>query len=104
MDWPADGDVVYVPARPVRSDSGRVPAVELRRLRDTDERVGLAFTTLEALAEVLGECQPWIGVAMYPYVAWLRLQGVYRVHVDPHYDDDVREWSAEDLAYAAEGA
>jgi hypothetical protein len=28
---------------------------------------------------------------------------VYRVQVDPVYDVDVRQWSAEDVFYASEG-
>jgi hypothetical protein len=102
MDLPADGDLVYVPARPVRDGIEREPAVELRRLRDSDERVGLAFTSPQALVETLGECQPWISMPMYSYVAWLRMQGVYRVQVDPRYDDDVSQWSADRLADAME--
>lgn len=104
MDLPADGDLVYVPARPQRGVDGPGPVVELRRLRDTDERVGLAFSSLESLVGTLGDCQPWISTRMYLYVAWLRAQGVYRVQVDPRYDDDVREWSADSLAWAAEEA
>ena len=102
MNLPADGDLVYVPAHPVWRGGEREPVVELRRLRDTGERVGLAFTSPAALAEVLGECQPWISLPMYPYVAWLRVQSVYRVHVDPRYDDDVSGWSADSLVRAAE--
>jgi hypothetical protein len=103
MDLPADGDVVFVPARPVRDDAGREPAVELRRLAETGERVGLAFSSVEALVRTLGPFQPWLGLPVYAYVAWLRMQGVYRVQVDPVYDVDVRQWSAEDVFYASEG-
>jgi hypothetical protein len=103
MDLPADGDVVFVPARPVRDGDGRDSAIELRRLADTDERVGLAFTTPPALVRALGPFQPWVGIPMYAYVVWLRMQGVYRVQVDPVYQNDARQWSAEDVVYAAEG-
>ena len=102
MDLPADGDLVYVPAHPARSEVGPEPAVELRRLQGTDERVGLVFSHLDALIATLGDCQPWISMPMYSYVAWLRMQGVYRVQVDPRYDDDVREWSAESLTWTVE--
>jgi hypothetical protein len=103
MELPADGDVVFVPARPVRGVDEREPAIELRRLAGTDERVGLAFSTLPALVATLGPFQPWVGLPMYAYVAWLRMQGVYRVQVDPGRGPDARQWSAEDVYYASEG-
>jgi hypothetical protein len=100
VDLPADGELVYVPARPVRDIDDVEPAIELRRLSDTDERVGLAFRSVDALVRTLGDAQPWVGVRMYEYVAWLRTQGVYRVQVDPSYRTDVRQWTVEDLFYA----
>jgi hypothetical protein len=100
---PADGELVYVPARPVRDIDDVEPAIELRRLSDSDERVGLAFSSVEALVRTLGDAQPWVGMQMYAYVAWLRTQGVYRVQVDPSYRTDVRQWTAEDLFYATGG-
>ena len=103
MDLPADGELVYVPARPVRDIDDVEPAIELRRLSDTDERVGLAFSSVEALVRTLGDAQPWVGMQMYAYVAWLRTQGVYRVQVDPTYRTDARQWTAEDLFYASGG-
>jgi len=102
MDLPADGDVVFVPARPVRDMGEREPAIEVRRLADTDERVGLAFSTVGALIKTLGPFQPWVGLPMYAFVTWLRTQGVYRVQVDPVYATDARQWSAEDVFYASE--
>jgi hypothetical protein len=102
MDLPADGDVVFVPARPMREGGEREPAIELRRLAGTDERVGLAFSSVQALVRTLGPFQPWVGLPMYGYVAWLRMQGVYRVQVDPAHGADAREWSAEDVFYASE--
>jgi hypothetical protein len=105
MDLPADGDVVIVPARPLRAgDDDREPAIELRRLAGTGERVGIAFSSVGALVRTLGEFQPWVGLPMYAYVAWLRAMGVYRVQVDPRYDTDVRQWSAEDVFYATGSA
>jgi hypothetical protein len=102
MELPADGDVVFVPARPVRDGAEREPAVELKRLAATGERVGLAFSSVETLVGALGPFQPWVGLPMYSYVAWLRMQGVYRVQVDPAHGADAREWSAEDVFYASE--
>ena len=105
MDWPADSDLVFVPARPASASPTRpmTPAVELRRRRDTGEPVGLAFTSVDSLVAVLGSWQPWISVPMFSYVAFLRTHGVTRVEVDPVYHDDVRDWSAERLVRAAEG-
>jgi hypothetical protein len=104
MNIPTDGDIVFVPARPVRSDEQeREPAIELRRLAATGERVGIGFTSVESLVETLGHFQPWVGLQMYAFVAWLRAQGVYRVQIDPSYGTDVRQWSAEDVAYASGG-
>jgi hypothetical protein len=101
MELPADGDVVFVPARPVRDDADeREPAIELRRTTATGERVGIAFSSVDALVRTLGPFQPWVGLQMYAYVAWLRAMGVYRVQVDPTYHTDVRQWSAEDVFYA----
>ena len=79
MDLPADGDVVFVPAHP----EGTEPVIELRRAAATGERVGLAFTSTDALVQVLGESQPWISLPMIAYVTWLRTQDVLRVEIDP---------------------
>ncbi|MFI7601991.1 SAV_915 family protein [Actinoplanes sp. NPDC049681] len=103
MELPADGDVVFVPARPVREAGERDPAIEVRRLASSGERVGLAFSSVEALVKTLGPFQPWVGLPMYAYVVWLRVQGVYQIQVDPSYGIDVRQWSAEDVFYASEG-
>ena len=102
MDLPADGDVVFVPARPVRDLGEREPAIELRRLADTDERVGIAFSSIADLVRTLGPFQPWVSLPMYAYVTWLRMQGVYRIQVDPAYAGDARQWSAEDVFYSSE--
>jgi hypothetical protein len=93
---------VFVPARPVRDGGEREPAIELRRLAGTDERVGIAFSSVDALVHTLGAFQPWVGLTMYAYVAWLRMQGVYRIQVDPVHGSDARLWSAEDVFYASE--
>jgi hypothetical protein len=103
MTLPADTDVVYVPARPVREGGEREPAIELRRLADTDEPVALAFSSVEALVRTLGPAQPWVGVPMYAFVVWLRTQGVDRIEVDPVYGCDIWRWSASDVRHAAEG-
>lgn len=97
MDLPADTDLVYVPARPM----GDTPGVELRSLVGSGERVGLAFTSTTTLVNTLGAYQPWIKLPMLTYAAWLRDQGISRVHVDPMYEDDVREWSAAELRAAS---
>jgi hypothetical protein len=97
MDLPADGDVVFIPAHPVDG----APAVEVRKIAATGERVGLAFSSTEALVRVLGEYQPWVSLPMIAYVAWLRTQGIDRVEVDPVGED--HEWSAADLVRAAGG-
>jgi hypothetical protein len=93
-------DQVYVPARPVRGVDGDEPGIELRTIAATGERVGLAFSSPEALVRTLGGHQPWAGLPLLSYVAWLRMQGVYRLQLDPVYADDARQWSAEDLAFA----
>ncbi len=102
MELPGDDDIVYVPARPAQAGAQRAPAVEIRRLRDTGEPVGLAFTSLDALVETLGDCQPWISMPMHAYVTWLRMQKVERMQIDPHYHDDVRDWTAAALTRAVE--
>jgi hypothetical protein len=93
-------DDVWVPARPVRGADGDEPGVELRTIAATGERVGLAFSSPRALARALGEHQPWVTLPLLSYVAWLRMQGVYRLQLDPVYATDARQWSAEDLAFA----
>ncbi|MEU4245576.1 SAV_915 family protein [Actinoplanes sp. NPDC026619] len=102
MELPADGDTVFVPARPVRVGSERDPAVEIRRLAGSGEPVGLAFTSAGALVRTLGPFQPWLGMPMYAYVAWLRTQGVDRVQVDPVYAADVHGWDAATVVAASE--
>jgi hypothetical protein len=99
MDLPADGDSVYVPAHPARGPDGAEPVIELRRLAATGERVGLAFTSREALVRVLGDYQPWVSLPMIGYVTWLRVQGVVRVELDPTGED--HEWTAGDLVRAS---
>lgn len=94
--------MVFVPARPVRDGAGREPAIELRRLAGSEQRVGLAFSSPAALVRTLGPFQPWVGLPMYAFVVWLRLQGVYRVQVDPVRTAGVAQWSAEDVVHASE--
>ena len=84
----------------MRGPAGDEPAIELRTLAATGERVGLAFTSPRALVRALGDYQPWAAVPLLSYVAWLRMQGVYRLQLDPVYADDARRWSADDLAFA----
>jgi hypothetical protein len=102
MNLPADADVVFVPARPIRDGGNREPAIELRRLAETGERVALAFSSVGALVRTLGPAQPWVGVPMYAFVVWLRTQGVDRIEVDPVYTGDIWRWSAADVRQAAE--
>jgi hypothetical protein len=100
MGLPADGDVVFVPAHPMSDERGRLPAVEVRRLREDGSVVGLAFTSVGSLVATLGESQPWLAMPMAAYVALLRVQGVDRIYVDPVYADAVADWSPQRLADA----
>ncbi|MCU7727855.1 hypothetical protein ODJ79_29410 [Actinoplanes sp. KI2] len=102
MELPGDADVVFVPARPVREGGDREPAVELRRLAESGERVALAFSSVGNLVRTLGPFQPWVGVPMYAFVVWLRTQGVDHIEVDPVYAGDIWRWSGQDVRHAAE--
>ena len=103
-DLPADDDPVVVPASPVTVGGRRVPALQLRQVKASGERVGLAFTSPRRLVAVLGPWQPWLGLPMGAYAQWLASAGVTRVHVDPVYADDVSTWTSSALADAARGS
>lgn len=66
---------------PVRSTSSW-PAVVTARLPGGD-RVGLAFTSAEALAAAMGRTQPWARLSLAAERALLAPLGVTRIQVDP---------------------
>lgn len=87
MELPKDDDLVFVPASPNANRDGL--NVETRRLADGGAKVGLAFTTLDALVAELGDGQPWIAIPMVHYVRFLRDSGIVHVQVDPLHEADM---------------
>ncbi|WP_053205308.1 SAV_915 family protein [Jiangella muralis] len=66
---------------PVRTTSSCM-AVVTARLPDGG-RVGLAFTSAEALAAAMGRAQPWTRLSIAAERALLAPLGVARIQVDP---------------------
>jgi hypothetical protein len=66
---------------PVRAGSGMV-SLRCGRL-PSGERVGIAFTTEERLAETMGTGQEWIRLHERALRAMLRPLGVTRIQLDP---------------------
>jgi hypothetical protein len=77
--------------------------METRRLAENNEPVGLAFTSVEALVDHLGDYQPWISVPMLDYIAVLRRAGIIRVQIDPAPTDGLWRWDRASLVDCANG-
>lgn len=90
MRLPRDDSPVYVPACP--SADRRGLGVETRRLAG-GERVGLGFSSPQALAEQLGPAQPWICLTMESYAAFLTGNGIRHVQLDPELSRDLPRWT-----------
>ena len=63
--------------------------------------MGLAFTNVAQLVVALGEYQPWVAVPAWGFAQLLRSAGVQHVDADPARVDDVRTWTHDALADAA---
>lgn len=77
---------LYVPAhrrRPADSAQEGAVGLELQTVAATGELVAVAFTTPEALAEALGESQPWIALRAGRFAELVRLGGLGRMSVNP---------------------
>jgi hypothetical protein len=62
---------------------------------ELDQRIGLAFSYVDKLVSLLGPWQPWVAVPMYPYVGFLRANGVRMLQVDPVNADGIALLPAE---------
>jgi hypothetical protein len=90
MAIPDDGAIVYVPARPYRRDV----AFEVRHLPD-GRKLGIAFTSLDMLVEVLGQYQPWVALRVTDLRASLGEQGVTAIMFDPPVPEEGWRWTAD---------
>lgn len=73
---------LFVPVRPAGPAPSPCIAVVTARLPEGG-RVGLAFTSVEALAAAMGRSQPWIRLSLAAERALLAPLGVARIQVDP---------------------
>lgn len=101
----AAGTRLYVPAHPrYPADPAEQATVglELQTDAETGELVAVAFTTPGALADALGDSQPWITVPAGRLAELARRGGLRRMCVDPAMSaDSARTWTPELLrAYA----
>ncbi len=71
-------DCLLVPVRP------GTQTVSLRTVRlPSGERVGIAFTTMNRLIEIMGPAQPWIRLDERAIKSMLAPLGIHRIQVDP---------------------
>ncbi|WP_116952696.1 SAV_915 family protein [Jiangella endophytica] len=73
---------LFVPVRPAGQPPTSCRAVVTARLPEGG-RVGLAFTSAEALAAAMGPSQQWIRLGLAAERALLAPLGVGRIQVDP---------------------
>lgn len=73
---------LFVPVRSAGPSPSSCAAVRTARLPD-GVRVGLAFTTAEALAAAMGHGQPSVRLSLAAVRALLAPLGVARIQVDP---------------------
>ncbi|MDF3292042.1 SAV_915 family protein [Streptomyces silvisoli] len=93
---PCDTDILCVPAHPVREGDLRGVNLELRVIPGQG-KVGIAFTSPDALVTALGEHQPWIGLPAIGFSKLAQLHGAQRILIDPVMDPDTPRWSAENV-------
>ncbi|MGW7005463.1 SAV_915 family protein [Streptomyces sp. NPDC054933] len=89
---PADFDPVCVPAHPVQSGGRWGVNLELRRLQP-DVTAAVVYTSPDALADALGEHQPWIAMPMIGLRNLVVALGVHRILVDPKVEPEVPRWT-----------
>ena len=73
---------LFVPVRPAGPAPASCLAVVTARLPDGG-RVGLAFTSADALAAAMGRAQPWVRLGLAAERALLAPLWVARIQVDP---------------------
>lgn len=101
MGIPADDVVVFVPARPHAHGWTKDVAFETRPLPD-GRRLGIAFTSMDALATALGGYQPWVALPVKDLREVLGTRGVRLIIFDPPVPDEGWRWTHERLARFAE--
>jgi hypothetical protein len=85
-----------VPAHPVRKEGLWGVNLELRVIPGQG-RVGIAFTSPDALVTALGEDQPWIGLPAIGFSKLAQLHGAQRILIDPIMDPNTPRWTAENV-------
>ncbi|MCF3963077.1 SAV_915 family protein [Streptomyces fuscigenes] len=94
---PPYGTTVFAPAHPRPGHDGP-PVVDFELLAcAAGPPVPVAFTTLAALVEALGDAQPWIAVGLGRYAEAMREAGLPAVRLDPAVTGGARTWRPQDL-------
>lgn len=93
---PSDDAVVFAPARPYARGWRRDVVFETRPLPD-GRMLGLAFTSVEALATALSAYQPWVALPVRDLREILGTQGVTLIVFDPPIPEDGWRWTHERL-------
>jgi hypothetical protein len=91
-ELPADLDAVCVPAHPVRQGDQVGVNLELRR-DENGEKYAIVYSSPDALADELGEHQPWIAMPMLGIRNLVVALGVRRILVDPTIAPEVPRWT-----------
>jgi hypothetical protein len=92
--------LVYVPARPGDTESGRNVGFETRQ-QPNGTLVVPAYSSVTGLVEALGRCQPWVCVQLAQLVEALDGGRVARVLLDPPVEPGAWRWTQADLARSA---
>lgn len=97
MGVPSDDAVVFAPAHPYARGPRRDVVFETRPLPDGGRRLGIAFTSVTALATMLGAYQPWVALSVKDLREILGAQGVTLIIFDPPVPEEGWRWTYERL-------
>jgi SseB protein N-terminal domain len=97
---PPRSELVYVPARPRTTESGRNVNFEIRQQPDGTS-VLPAYSSVSGLVEALGQYQPWVCVQLTQLLEAMDGGRVARVLVDPPVDPGAWRWTQDDLTRSA---
>ncbi|WP_372457907.1 SAV_915 family protein [Streptantibioticus parmotrematis] len=92
-ELPCDTDILCVPAHPVREGDRWGVNLELRVVSGRG-KVGIAFTSPDALVSTLGEHQPWIALPAIGFSRLAQLHGARSICIDPVMDAGTPRWTA----------
>jgi len=92
--------LVYIPARPGDTESGRNVGFETRQQPDGTLAVP-AYSSVTGLVQALGRYQPWVCVELTQLLEALGGGRAARVLLDPPVEPGAPRWTQADLARSA---